>query len=167
MDSIPAWCEWLEGTSIGLMVRESAWGFPILVAIHIMAISFSVGLLFWFDLRLLGITLQRWPVSAFYRRLAPFMLTAFVVMAVSGAMLFTGFATKAYPNVFFRIKIAAMMLGAVNALIFHFVTELRMARWDQSAATPPSARVAGATSILVWTITILAGRLMAYTMYSN
>src|SRR5688500_2516013 len=106
------WCEWLDNTSVGLIVRESPSGFPLLVAIHIMAISFSAGLVFWFDLRLLGVTLRRWPVTAFYRRLAPWMLSGFAVMFVSGGLLFTGFATKAYPNIFFRVKMAALLLAA-------------------------------------------------------
>ena len=51
---MPQLLEWLEATSIGLLVRESVWGFPIVVAIHIMGLMLSVGLLVWFDLRLLG-----------------------------------------------------------------------------------------------------------------
>jgi hypothetical protein len=161
---IPQWAEWLENTSLGLIARESMWGFQILVATHIMAIAFSAGLVFWFDLRLLGVTLQRWPVAAFYRRLAPWMLTGFAVMFGSGAWLFTGFATKAYPNIYFRLKMSAILLGAINALVFHFLTERHLAGWNEGT-TPPSARLAGAISISVWAIAILAGRMMAYTMY--
>jgi hypothetical protein len=161
---VPHWAEWLESTSVGLTARESIWGFQILVATHIMSIAFSAGLVFWFDLRLLGVTLRRWPIAAFYRRLAPWMLTGFAVMFVSGAWLFTGFATKAYPNTYFRLKMLAILLGAINALIFHVLTERTLAGWNEGT-TPMSARLAGAISISVWAIAILAGRMMAYTMY--
>ena len=156
--------EWLENTPLGLIARESMWGFQILVAIHIMAIVLSAGLVFWFDLRLLGVTLRRWPIGAFYRRLAPWMLTGFAVMFASGALLFVGFATKAYPNIYFRLKMSAILLGGINALVFHFLTERQLAGWDQGN-TPRSARLAGAISISVWTFAILMGRMMAYTMY--
>jgi hypothetical protein len=161
---VPAWCEWLQNTPVGVLVRESLWGFPILVTIHIMTIGLSAGLVFWFDLRLLGVTLRRWPIVPFYRKLAPWMLTGFLIMFVSGGLLFTGFAASAYPNFFFRLKMLALVLGAVNALVFHFVTERTLAGWDQGT-TPPLARFAGATSILVWTVVVIAGRMMAYTMY--
>ena len=34
--------QWIEATSPGVMVRESAWGFPIVVALHILGIMLSV-----------------------------------------------------------------------------------------------------------------------------
>lgn len=158
-------CEWLEGTAVGTLIRESTWGFAILVTVHIIALGLSAGVVFWFDLRLLGVTLQRWPVSALYRRLAPWMLCGFLVMFVSGGLLFTGHATKAYVNVFFWIKMSALLVGGMNALVFHFVTGQEIGGWD-TGGTPASARLAGLASILVWVIVILAGRMMSYTMYT-
>ena len=64
---MPQLLEWLEATSIGLLVRESVWGFPIVVAIHIMGRMLSVGLLVWFDLRLLGASMRDHRASAMYR----------------------------------------------------------------------------------------------------
>ena len=64
---MPQLLEWLEATSIGLLVRESVWGFPIVVAIHIMGLMLSVGLLVWFDLRLLGASMRGHRASAMYR----------------------------------------------------------------------------------------------------
>ena len=158
-------CEWLESTAVGVFVRESLYGFQILVAIHILGLTMSVGTLVWFDLRLAGVAMPRCPVSAVYRRLMPWTLAAFVVMFISGAFLFTGFATRAYGNVYFRLKLAAIVLAGVNALFYHLVTERRIARWDDAARPPLAARVAGVISIVVWTIVILAGRMMSYTMF--
>jgi len=47
------------------------WGFPILVAIHIIGLVFSVGIVVWLDLRLLGVSMTGVPVSRVYRRLMP------------------------------------------------------------------------------------------------
>jgi hypothetical protein len=158
-------CAWLEGTPVGTLVRESLWGFQIVVAIHLLGLAFSAGTLVWFDLRLLGVSMQGCRVSEVYRRLAPWMLIGFATMFVTGAMLFIAFATKAYGNVFFRIKIAAMLLAGINAMMFHFVTERRIGRWDESASPPFGAKLAGAISMLAWTVVILAGRIMSYTMF--
>jgi hypothetical protein len=163
--SILGVCEWLEGTLVGVLVRESLYGFPILAGIHILALTVSVGALIWFDLRLAGVSMARYPVSALYRRLIPVMLVGFGVMFISGALLFTGFATKAYINVYFRLKLAAMLLAGVNAFFYHFVTERRIAHWNDAARPPTPARLAGVISIVVWTIVIMAGRMMSYTMF--
>jgi hypothetical protein len=165
MTSILQVCEWLESTSIGVLVRESLWGFPIVVAIHILGLTASVGMLIWFDLRLLGVGMTAVPVATVYRRLAPWMLSGFATMFVSGAMLFIAFATKAYGNVYFQIKLAAMLLAGMNALIFHYATERQIARWNESVRPPFGARLAGGISILAWTVVILAGRMMSYTMF--
>ncbi len=36
--------EWLERTPAGVLARESLWGFPILVGIHILGLTVSVGI---------------------------------------------------------------------------------------------------------------------------
>ena len=158
-------CQKMEETGISRLVREDPWMFPILVSIHILGLMLSVGLLLWFDLRLLGFGIRNGSVSRLYRRLMPWMIPGFFVMSVSGAMLFAGFATKAYVNLFFRVKLSALVVAGLNAAFFHLVTERRIAPWDESRLLPTAARVAGLISILAWTMVILAGRMTAYTMY--
>ena len=156
---------WLENTPVGIFARESLYGFQILAAIHILGLTVSVGTLFWFDLRLLGVSMVRCPVSTVYRRLAPWMLSGFAVMLTSGGLLFTGFATKAYGSVYFRLKMFALLCAAVNALFFHRVTERTIVQWDDHARPPFPARTAGVISIVLWAMVIMAGRMMSYTMF--
>jgi len=160
-------CEWLEATPLGVMVRESLWVFPILVAIHIMGLIFSAGIVVWLDLRLLGVSMPGVPVSTVYRRLMPLAFSGFAVMFVSGGMLVTGFATSAYHNIYFFAKMGALLLAALNAFIYHAHIERRIALWDRSPGPPLAARLAGIISILLWTTVIMAGRMMAYTLYSR
>jgi hypothetical protein len=56
-------CAWLEQTRLSTFVRESLWAFPVLVAIHIVGLTFSVGAIVWFDLRLLGVCLRSTAAS--------------------------------------------------------------------------------------------------------
>jgi hypothetical protein len=158
-------CHWLETTSVGTVVRESLYGFPILVGLHILGLIASVGVVLWFDLRLLGLALPAVPASHVYRRLMPWAAGGFALMAVTGGLLFVGYASTAYVNVFFRIKFGAMLLAGVNALVYHRVTERTRDRWDAAPQLPAGARAAGLVSLLVWTIVIVSGRMMAYTMY--
>ncbi len=56
-------------------------------------------------------------------------------------------------------------MAAINMLIFHLVTKRRIAPWDETRVLPLPARMAGLVSIIAWTVVILTGRMMAYTMY--
>ena len=163
--SIPDIAVWLESTKVATLVRESTWGFPIVVASHILGITLSAGMIMWFDLRLLGIVLRGSPVSVVYRGIIPWAGTGFAVMFISGAMLLAAYATAAHGNLYFRIKAAALAVAGLNALVYHLFVDRRRAAWDAHATPPRAARMAGLVSIVVWTSVILAGRMMSYTMF--
>lgn len=165
--SMLTFCEWLESTAAGTLVRESLYGFPALVTLHIIGLGLSAGTILWFDLRLLGIGLDRAPVTRVYRQLMPWATAGFVVMFSTGVGLFAGFATAAYNNTFFRLKMAAILLAGVNALVYHRSTERTIAEWDTAVRPPTPARMAGLVSIVLWTIVVAAGRMMSYTLYSR
>jgi hypothetical protein len=104
-------------------------------------------------------------VWALYRRIAPWMLTAFAVMFASGIWLFIGYATNAYENTFFRLKLLAMIGAGGNAFFFHRISSQPRTGWNDAGQTPPGARVAGAVSMAAWAIVIVCGRMMSYTMF--
>ena len=157
--------QWLESTSIATLVRDSAWGFQIVVAIHILGLTLSVGMVMWFDLRLLGVALRSSPVSLVYRQIIPWAGTGFALMFISGGMLLAGYATSAYGNAYFRAKVITLCLAGLNALVYHRLTERHSDRWDDAARPPVAARMAGLISIVAWATVILAGRMMWYTMF--
>jgi hypothetical protein len=163
--AIPEICHWLETTAAASIVRRSAYGFQIVVGFHILGLAFSVGTLLWFDLRLLGVSMRQCSISEIYRRLAPLTLAGFVLMGVTGTWLFTGFATRAYGSTAFRIKLIALVLAGLNALIFHVLTERERANWDDAARPPRAARAAGLVSLVLWAVVIVCGRVMSYTMF--
>ena len=157
--------EWLESTSVARWVQESLYGFALVVAIHILGLTLSVGTLIWFDLRLLGVSMLRIPVSQLYRRLMPWTLSGFAVMFASGGILLAAYATSAYGNLYFRIKAVALLLAGINAFFYHRVTERQIHTWDEARLPSLPARAAGLISILVWGVVIFAGRMMSYTMF--
>lgn len=159
-------CAWLEETSLALMVTESTWGFSILVGLHLLGLTFSVGLVIWFDLRLLGLVLTNCRVSMVYRYIKPLMFTGFALMFLTGGMLFAGYAVSAYNNFYFRIKLVALILAGINVVIYHLVNERRFSHLDSAAHQPLPAKMAGIISLLLWAIVIMAGRMMSYTLYT-
>jgi hypothetical protein len=164
MTTLQSLAAWLETTNIALFVRESAYGFPIVVGIHISGLMLSLGLMVWFDLRLLGLVWTTTPVSMVYRRIIPWAGTGFAVMFISGGILFTSYATDAIVNTAFRVKLLAIAVAGVNALIYHLRTE-RRGQWDAEPRPPAAARAAGLISIFAWSVVLFSGRIISYTMF--
>jgi hypothetical protein len=159
-------CEWLETTSFAIAIQESLYGFAIVVGVHILGVAASVGMLLWVDLRLLGVALMRRPLNEVYRSLAPWFAAGFIVMLLSGAILFAAFATAAYGNLFFRIKLLLLLLACANAVAFHRFAAGGGDRAGSAELPAPAARLAGALSLAIWAGVIVMGRMMSYTMFS-
>ena len=158
-------CEWLETTAVAIAIRESLYGFAIVVAVHILGVAASVGMLLWVDLRLLGVALMQRPLNEVYRSLAPWFAVGFIIMLMSGTALFAAFATAAYGNPFFRIKLLLLLIAGVNALAFHRLAAPSPALPGNARTPSAAARLAGALSLAVWAGVIVMGRMMSYTMF--
>ena len=156
-------CQWLHDTSIGTSIRESLWSFPILDAIHVLGLGLSIGTIVWFDLRLLGLKMTDRSVSELWRQLMPYAAAGFAVMFISGTLLFWSEAVRAWNSIFFKIKLLALLLAGLNALIFQLTVYRSLALWDKQPVPPIKARIAGLLSLLLWGAIIAAGRTMAYT----
>jgi hypothetical protein len=162
--SILQLCEWLGNTSMSVGIRESIWTYPIIESVHVLGLTLFLGLLLLWDTRLLGFVLRRVPVSALWRQLFPWITLGAVIITISGTLLFVSDPVKFYGNVFFRIKVVLLVLAAANAAAYHLGIERRLVEWD-TAATPRAAKIAGATSIAVWAIVVVVGRLIAYNWF--
>jgi hypothetical protein len=155
-------CEWLHDSAIGTSIRESTYAFPIIETAHVLGITLLVGTIAVVDLRLLGILFRRERVSSIVRQVLPLTWSGFVVMFVSGFLLFWSEAEKAYVNPIFRIKLLLLLLVGLNPLIFHSTVYRRVAAWDDALVAPLQARVTAVLSLTLWSATIVAGRAIAY-----
>lgn len=152
---------WLEGTALATWVRESPslWAYPTVLTLHTAGLGIVVGAACVVDLRLLGYA-KRIRLST----LAPLfsvMAWAFILNAITGALLFIADATTKAKQPVFYLKLAMIFI----ALWCTFATR-RIVRNNSEAAvadTVPShgARLAAA-SLVLWAGAIAAGRLMAY-----
>jgi hypothetical protein len=157
--------EWLEATAVGVMIKESAWGFPITVALHIMGIMLSVGTLVWFDLRLLGVSMTGYRASTMYRRLMPWMFTGFALMFVTGGCWWSPMPR---PHMAISISASRCRRWCSRRSMPSSITATPSAALGSGTirpAPPTGARVAGLVSICVWATVIIAGRMMSYTMF--
>jgi hypothetical protein len=167
MSSILQFCEWLQETSIGIGIRESTWSYPIIESVHVLGLCLFVGFALVWDLRLIGIAFRRVPVSEAQARLMPWITLGFIIMVISGVLLFWSDPVRFYYKVFFRIKLVALILAGLNAFVFHRFAGSRLIEWDTSPLTPRGAKLAGMISITLWSLIIVAGRLIAYNWFDD
>jgi hypothetical protein len=155
-------CEMIQNSQIGTTMRESN-SYWMLNGVHVLGIAVSAGAIFWFDLRAMGLNMLDMRISEVYRQINAWMTGGFILMFVTGALLFWARAADSYSNVYFRIKLVGLLLAGANAMYFNLKTKRGIGGWDTSGRPPLNVRMAGLASIVLWGAVIASGRLMAYT----
>ena len=133
--------------------------------IHVLTVSVFVGTAVMIDLRLLGRTMVHVPASQVIARLLPWSEAGFVVMVVTGTLLFYASPLARYENMFFRMKMAALVMALINAWLFRRTAYRRVAEWDLDPVPPRRVRMTGAVSLALLATIITTGRMMAYSAY--
>lgn len=159
---IRSWFEAVDALPSSVAIRESLWGYPILLTAHVVAMCLFAGLIIMMDLRLVGVAYRQTPVSQIQKRLFPWQMVGMTLSAITGSALFYGQPLRYYGKVFFWIKVMLMILAGLNALAFHFTTYRSVAKWDTDTVLPVGARLAGAFSLALWAGVVMTGRLTAY-----
>ena len=155
----------LEASGLGRAMRESLWLYPSVEIVHIVGIGLLFGSIAVLDLRLLGIS-RSIPVKALARHVLPWTAASFLLIVPSGLMMFTAHASDFISSPVFVTKMCLIGAAGLNAALFHAITFPSVAVWDseemRKLPPPPSVRVAGAASLLIWIAVIACGRLLAY-----
>lgn len=156
-----AWAPWLEQTTPALWVRTSTWGYPAVEVVHLFGLALLIGTAVAFDLRLLGLS-PRLPVDGVARHLLPWSRVGFTLALVSGLLLFATQAATFIRQPVFLLKVAAILVGVVNARIFARGAQRDVLVWNYSARPPGAARAAAVVSLVAWSTALVCGRLLAY-----
>jgi hypothetical protein len=157
--------EWLADVPWSVDLHESQYAYSIIESMHVWALSLFFGMTVMFDLRLLGWTMRSVPVSEVIRRLRPWTIAGFVLMVISGSLLFFAIPLRSYQNIFFRTKMLLLLLAGLNVLMFHSRVFPGVAAWDVEAVPPRAARIAGALSLFLWISIVFSGRMIAYNWF--
>jgi hypothetical protein len=139
-----AFADWFLGS-------DSIWAYPTVLTLHTAGLAILVGASFVIHLQVLqgagAIPLRR--LLPLYR----FIWIGFVINLLSGLVLFVTEAADRVVDPVFYVKLAAI----AAALGLGVVVRRRVI----GTTTPPGRSLAVA-SLALWTIAIVAGRLMAY-----
>ncbi|MCZ6490020.1 MAG: hypothetical protein O7A06_05765 [Acidobacteria bacterium] len=143
---------WLQNTAVGLWVSGTVWGYPYVQLTHFLGLSLWVGTIVIVDLRLLGLVGGRQTASQLAEQLAPLKWAGLGIAATGGLLLFSGLAETYVQNPAFLTKLPLLLLG----IGYHVVIQRKMPQWGESMGTPPLAKVAGFTELLLWIGVIFA-----------
>ena len=160
------WFEFFNAFPSSIAIRESIYLYPALLTAHVVGMCVFAGLVIMMDLRLLGVGNIGTPVSQIQSRLFPWQLADMVLSAVTGLVLVYTQPMRFYPNVFFWIKTVMMLIASANVLAFHFGAYQSVASWDTAVKPPFAARLSSVVSLVLWTLVIMSGRLIAYNWFT-
>lgn len=154
-----------DGTSYSQLLLSSLNFWGLLEGTHLLMLMLFFGTILLVDLRLLGVSFREYPISVLSRRLLPLTVTAFVLMLVTGLLLFFSKPEVYWHNLWFRAKMVLLVLALANIVIFHFMVQKNQGEWDAAPRPPSKARLSGLISLTSWILIIAFGRFIAYNWF--
>jgi hypothetical protein len=141
----------LEQLALVKALKTSFFAYPIVNALHILAIGALVTAVLLMDLRIVGVisSIEERPFVRLLRRVA---LGAFALAVLTGALMFAVRATEYAGMPLFWIKMGLIGLAAVNFVAFSLLRQ------------PAAKRVLAGVSIVLWPTVLLVGRFLGFVL---
>ena len=154
----------LADTPWSIALHESLYMYAITESTHVMSIMLFVGTIAMVDFRLLGVSYTKVPVSQMLSKILPWTIAGFVLLVVTGSMLFLAIPIRTYHSIWFRLKCVMILIAAINIAIFTFKVERDKAAWDLGPV-PAKSKICAVISLSAWACVIVFGRLIAYNWF--
>ena len=148
--------QWMDDLVISGVLRNSPWLGPGINVLHLLALTVFAGALLMVDLRLLGTGLTRQPLAQLARAAQPWLIGAFVALAITGGLQLISTGTKQYYSEFFWGKMEILAV----ALIFTFTLRRWVTQANEQRVGPVWGKVVGLVSITLWTTVTVGARLI-------
>lgn len=157
--------EWLDAQQWSQDLHSSFYMYNWIESTHVMTLMLSLGMLAVIDLRMLGVAFNGVPASKLSDRLFKPMMAGFIVMFITGILLFYAIPVRTTQSIWFRFKMVLLVAAFVNALLFHRYMQKSVNTWDTAPKPPSRARLAAALSLSFWAAIVVCGRFIAYDWY--
>jgi hypothetical protein len=157
----------LEASAVAEWMRTSLKAMPIVEAIHVLGAATVFGTILIVDLRLLGLPHTRRSFTRISDEMLRLTWMAFAAAVITGFLMFVANANTYLGNTAFQLKMLALLGAGLNMAVFQFVTFRTVGTWDENAAPPLAARIAGIASITLWITVIFLARWIGFTKGFN
>ena len=156
---------WLDAQSWSTQLHESIYMYSWIETSHVLSLTLFLGMLFVIDLRMLGWLFPSVPASTIANRLDRPMMIGFIVMVATGFLLYYAIPVRTTQSLWFRIKVVALILAAINAFMFRRHMQASVDTWDTQPRAPRRFRLGAAASLGLWAIVVVTGRTIAYDWF--
>ena len=150
---------WCYATPLAETIRDSAWMFPVIEAVHLLGFGVTLGAVLMIELRLLGFGIDGQPLAKLAGNAQPWLLGGIAVMTASGIPLFMSESIKAYYSFAFWVKMASLAL----VLIYTFTLRRRITSSDRILDTPRISRAMALLSLTLWFGVAWGGRWIGFS----
>ena len=150
--------EWCESLWLGQFIVNSNWLFPVIEAIHLLALSVLGGAIFVVDFRLMGFGLKERSAAELWRAARPWTIGALSMMIATGLLLFLSEPIKLYYSDSFWVKITTLAI----AIVFAFTIRPHAVK-DTVRNTARLQLLVGALSVALWVVVAAAGRWIGFS----
>jgi uncharacterized protein DUF6644 len=149
-----AFFKWCEASALGKGISGSVYLFPVVEAVHLLALAVIGGAVLIVDMRLAGLGLNKQSAAEIAKEAEPWLVSSLLVMLVSGFMLMCSEAMRCYYNGAFWLK----MYSLFGAMIFTFTIRRQVAAHATAPGTTVKTIVVAVISVLLWSGVGLGGR---------
>ena len=153
----------LKNSGLATAIRNSLYIFPLLEAVHVIALTLVFGTIMIVDLRILGVASTSRPYSRVSADMLKWTWGAFALALVTGSFMFITNARVYFDNTFFRFKFLLMALAGLNMLVFQLTAGREPVSWNDGVPAPPRAKAAAIASLVLWVLVIGMGRSVGFT----
>ena len=156
---------WLDSQSWSTSIHESIYLYSWIETTHVLTLMVFLGMLFVIDLRMLGAIFPNVPASTVAQRLDKPMMIGFVVMLITGFLLYYAIPVRTTQSLWFRIKVVLLIAAGINAFLFRAKMQASSNSWDLDRIPPKRIRIGAALSLVLWAGVVITGRTIAYDWF--
>ena len=149
----------ISDTSFSLWLQTNFWAIPIIQVVHILSLAAGFGAVLMVTLRLFNLAGTDRTIAETERRYIRWIWVALALLLVSGSGLIVAEPIRELINPIFWIKVALVILVFIASLLFH---GRMMRRLSAGGVVSGGTRAASVLIIILWCVTMLAGRWIAY-----
>src|SRR5215471_2087862 len=146
---------WLVNSPWSHAMNSAEWVFPLVQSLHFIGFALSIGTIAIVDFRVLGWGGSRLASAELAADLSRWTVPGIAIMLITGFLMFSTDAVGYHNNPAFQFKMVCLTV----AILFHFTLHRKAV-----AAVAPrlAAKLAAVTSLILWTVVVAGGRMIAF-----
>jgi hypothetical protein len=158
---------WLAATPVSAFIQNVLWIIPTVQTVHILAIAVVMSSVAMINLRIFGMAGRSASMVETTDRYVPWIWTALIILAITGATLVTGEPVRSLVNPAFQLKMVLLVVAIGVTAVFQVTVKRQAPFWDLTPRSAGAARAMALITFILWCAIAVAGRWIAYMILDN